>query len=82
MLIAHGLSVSDRHADGFTPLHRACWGKTPAHTETVRLERARRWRRTLQPQADLRPPSPSPAQVQVLLEAGADPKVPCAQSPS
>ena len=79
MLIAHGLSVSDRHADGFTPLHRACWGKTPAHTETVRLERARRWRRTLQPQADLRSPPP---QVQVLLEAGADPKVQRAQSPS
>lgn len=28
---------SDRHRDGFTPLHRACWGGEPRHTDTVRV---------------------------------------------
>jgi len=36
LLILHGLDPSDRHADGFTPLHRACWGREERHTETVR----------------------------------------------
>ena len=26
-----------RHADGYTPMHRAAWGDTPGHTETVRV---------------------------------------------
>ena len=37
MLIDHGLDPNDRHKDGFTPLHRACWGDTPRHTNTVRV---------------------------------------------
>ena len=37
MLLAAGLPcTTDTHADGFTPLHRACWGREPRHTETVR----------------------------------------------
>lgn len=36
-LIAHGLNPSDRHVDGFTPLHRACWGQEQRHTETARV---------------------------------------------
>ena len=37
MLIQHGLPcTTDRHSDGYTPLHRACWGNEPRHTETVR----------------------------------------------
>ena len=37
-LIAHGLPcTTDRHGDGFTPLHRACWGHEARHTETVRV---------------------------------------------
>ncbi len=37
-LIDHGLDPSDRHSvDGFTPLHRACWGAQQRHTETVRV---------------------------------------------
>lgn len=35
LLIAHGLSALDMHSDGFTPLHRACWGIEPRHTDTV-----------------------------------------------
>ena len=27
----------DFHEDGFSPLHRACWGDEPRHTETVRV---------------------------------------------
>ena len=26
-----------KHEDGFTPLHRACWGREARHTETVRV---------------------------------------------
>ena len=29
-------NISDRHSDGSTGLHRACWGKEPRHTETVK----------------------------------------------
>jgi ankyrin repeat protein len=35
LLIAHGLSVHDQHADGYTPFHRACWGIDIRHTDTV-----------------------------------------------
>eukprot|EP00536_Pseudo-nitzschia_multiseries_P008836 jgi/Psemu1/257603/estExt_Genewise1Plus.C_2320013 len=28
---------TDMHKDGYYPLHRACWGPTPRHTETVRV---------------------------------------------
>lgn len=32
------MNVMDRHKDdGFTPLHRACWGSQPRHTETVKV---------------------------------------------
>lgn len=31
------LDPSDMHEDGFTPLHRACWGDTQRHTDTVRV---------------------------------------------
>ena len=34
ILIAHGLDASDRHNDGYTPIHRACWGREARHTET------------------------------------------------
>jgi len=37
MLIAHGLDPSERHADGFTPMHRACWGSTAGHAATVEV---------------------------------------------
>jgi ankyrin repeat protein len=37
VLIDHGLDPSDRHKDGFTPIHRACWGKEARHTEAVRM---------------------------------------------
>merc|ERR1719191_1675538 len=36
-LLAHRLDPSDRHRDGSTPLHRACWGREKRHTELVRL---------------------------------------------
>ena len=26
-----------RHTDGFTPIHRACWGDTPMHTVAVKV---------------------------------------------
>jgi ankyrin repeat protein len=32
-----GLDPFDMHTDGFTPIHRACWGTTNGHTETVRV---------------------------------------------
>ena len=37
LLIAHGLDPSDRHSDGFTPIHRACWGREQRHADTVRV---------------------------------------------
>jgi hypothetical protein len=33
----HGLSPTDMHKDGFNPLHRACFGSEPRHTETVKV---------------------------------------------
>ena len=36
-LIRFGLDAGDVHADGFTPLHRACWGREERHAETVRV---------------------------------------------
>jgi ankyrin repeat protein len=37
ILIDHGLNPSDRHDDGFTPIHRACWGSSPNHLKTVQV---------------------------------------------
>merc|ERR1711964_276373 len=34
-LLAHRLDPSDRHRDGSTPLHRACWGQELRHTDMV-----------------------------------------------
>lgn len=28
---------TDRHKDGYYPLHRACWGRAPRHTDTVKV---------------------------------------------
>jgi ankyrin repeat protein len=36
LLIEHGIPMSDMHSDGYTPLHRACWGKEKRHTSTVK----------------------------------------------
>ena len=30
-------NISDMHKDGHTGLHRACWGTTPRHFETVKM---------------------------------------------
>ena len=35
LLIAAGLDPSDKHQDGYTPIHRACWGTQQRHAETV-----------------------------------------------
>ena len=35
LLLAAGADPLDRHSDGFIPMHRACWGNTPKHTESV-----------------------------------------------
>ena len=38
MLVQHGLPcTTDTHKDGFTPLHRACWGREARHAETARV---------------------------------------------
>lgn len=34
-LLAAGADANERHTDGFIAMHRACWGNTPKHTETV-----------------------------------------------
>ena len=34
-LLDAGADKMDRHEDGFVPMHRACWGNTPKHTEAV-----------------------------------------------
>lgn len=31
------IDPSDVHQDGFSPLHRACWGNEARHTETVKV---------------------------------------------
>jgi len=36
-LLRRGLDPNPRHADGFTPIFRACWGREERHTETVRV---------------------------------------------
>jgi len=28
---------TDKHEDGFYPIHRSCWGREPRHTETVKV---------------------------------------------
>lgn len=35
LLLAAGADANHRHTDGFIPMHRACWGNTPKHTEAV-----------------------------------------------
>ena len=37
LLLDLGLDPNDRHSDGLTPIHRACLGREPDHTETVRV---------------------------------------------
>ena len=37
MLLDHGFAVDDRHADGYTPLHRALWGRERRHVDTARV---------------------------------------------
>lgn len=36
-LIKAGMDPNDIHNDGFSPLHRACWGKEEGHTETIEV---------------------------------------------
>ena len=31
------LDPNDYHRDGYTPLHRACWGQEQRHVDTVRV---------------------------------------------
>jgi len=35
MLIKHGMAACERHQDGFSPMHRACWGEKAGHAATV-----------------------------------------------
>ena len=35
LLLEHGADPLDRHADGFIPFHRACWGNSARHTEAA-----------------------------------------------
>ena len=35
LLLGAGADPNHRHDDGFLPMHRACWGNTPKHTEAV-----------------------------------------------
>lgn len=35
--LALGMNPMLYHADGFLPMHRACWGTRDGHTETVRV---------------------------------------------
>ena len=37
MLIDNGIDPNSIHADGFTPIHRACSGRDVRHAETVRV---------------------------------------------
>ena len=37
LLIDHGLDPSDMHKDGYTPMHRSCWGREQRHTDTVKV---------------------------------------------
>ena len=31
------LDPMEKHADGYYPIHRACWGSQPRHTETLKV---------------------------------------------
>lgn len=35
VLHRHGVDLSEPHRDGYTPLHRACWGRELRHSDTV-----------------------------------------------
>lgn len=35
LLLDAGADPLHRHGDGFIPMHRACWGSSPKHTESV-----------------------------------------------
>ena len=37
MLLDHGLSPYEQHADGFAPWHRGCWGLSSRHTDFLRI---------------------------------------------
>ena len=37
LLAKSGVPLSSKHKDGFTPIHRACWGKEQRHSDTVRV---------------------------------------------
>lgn len=38
MLLNHGLDPYDLHVgDGYAPIHRACWGNTNRHRNTVKV---------------------------------------------
>merc|ERR1712154_168891 len=39
MLLEDGRKIDPAHlhSDGFSPLHRACWGNEPRHTDTVKV---------------------------------------------
>ena len=37
VLIDFGLNPDDFHRDGFSPLHRACWGSEKRHAKTVEV---------------------------------------------
>ena len=37
LLIEAGMKPDYFHEDGFTPLHRACWGGEPGHVDTIRV---------------------------------------------
>eukprot|EP01006_Ploeotia_vitrea_P006657 TRINITY_DN14290_c0_g1_i1.p1 TRINITY_DN14290_c0_g1~~TRINITY_DN14290_c0_g1_i1.p1 ORF type:complete len:211 (+),score=23.78 TRINITY_DN14290_c0_g1_i1:25-633(+) len=36
-LIEFGLDANPLHEDGYRPIHRACWGGTEQHTDTVKV---------------------------------------------
>ena len=36
-LIKHDVAIDVAHSDGFTPLHRTVWGKTPQHMLTAKI---------------------------------------------
>ena len=37
VLIKHGVPVSDKHEDGFFPIHRAAWGTEQRHADFIRV---------------------------------------------
>ena len=36
-MLKYKLDPNDRHSDGYTPLHRACWGREARHSKFVKL---------------------------------------------